>query len=158
MFNNKEDYENYLEEIEEVFEKMEQHKEDIKPLIREYFKILHDLGETPENFHEFGQHRSHIGIESITFEPYSVEVIFSVYEGCGESSYYERDIPIKYIIDENYRNNFKKEKEDEALEKKKAKEAEKAKLKKEREDREYQQFLTLKNKFENTKNAQEGDL
>ena len=152
MFNNKEDYENYLEEIEEVFEKMEQHKEDIKPFIREYFKILHDLGETHENFHEFGKHRSHIGIESITFETYSVEVVFSVYEGCGESSYYERDIPINYIVDEKYRENFRKEKEQEILEKKLAKEREKEERKKAKEDREYQQFLELKNKFENSKN------
>jgi len=152
MFNNKEDYYNYLEEMDDFFEKMEQHKEDIKPFIREYFKILHDLGETHENFHEFGTRRSHIGIESIKFERYSVDIVFSVYEGCGESSYYERDIPIKYIIDKEYRENFKKEKEQELLEKKLAKEREKEERKKAKEDREYQQFLELKNKFENSKN------
>ncbi len=57
-----------------------------------------------------------------------------------------------FIRKQEYRENFKKEKEQELLEKKLAKEREKEERKKAKEDREYQQFLELKNKFENSKN------
>ena len=90
-----------------------------------------------------------IGIEKIEFNPQNISVLFYVYEGCGESSYHEKFIPVNYVLDEEYRENFKKEKEQEILEKKLAKECEKEERKKAKEDREYQQFLELKNKFEN---------
>ena len=75
----------------------------------------------------------------------------------GEFCNYNYTIPIKFIFDEKYRNNFKKEKEDENAKKEKIKKENKERVNKEKGDKEYQQFLLLKKKFENEKNTTKGE-